>query len=165
MSAATKGTGSVAACAYRKQENEPERAACAASLTGNGNQLDERCQPGWEELCGKAKSALLRWMPSGLATRPLSLAYSSKPVHNHPQEPWPERSAPSPRQDGPSHGRSPTHTRPRTPRNHHRDDHAQPGTHRRAEKELDVKVGLKIGCRAVEVGLKLRSRPAVVEGR
>ncbi len=161
VSAATKGTGS---SRRTRTESEGKRTGIGQParrvLTDHGNQRDERCQPGWKEQCGKAKSARLRWMPSGLATRQLSLAYSSKPVHNHPQEPWPERSAPGPRTD---------RSQPRLhPRAHPAQTPAPPtGTTTPRPRyapprgsDLDVQVAVEIGCRRVEVGLKLRSRPA-----
>jgi len=143
VSAATKGTGS---SRRTRTESEGKRTGIGQParrvLTDHGNQRDERCQPGWKEQCGKAKSARLRWMPSGLATRPLSLAYSSKPVHNHPQEPTREE-APA----RPPSGRSPPRTNPHTPDPRRtppppKRPHFVPGTHRRAAAELDVEVGL-----------------------
>ncbi len=78
----------------------------------------------------------------------------------------PRKEAPqAPERNDPSHGRTPHTPDPRTPRNHHRNDHTPDRYAPPRGSDLDVQVEVEIGCRRVEVGLKLRSRAAAVEGR
>lgn len=103
-----QGNGKFAACAYRRQRDEPGSGSPAASTyrPRKPSRMNDANRDG-KELCEKAKPASLRWSPSGLATRPLSLAYSSKPVHNHPQEPLRKMLRQPLERDGPRHGQPP----------------------------------------------------------